>query len=333
MASARSILVATSARLHFGLWAWGPDCDRQFGGVGMMVRQPMLVVQLSGDERFGAVGPVADRVQLVAERCSRAWGCDALPACRIEVTSLPPRHAGFGVGTQLAMAVARGLAVWTHGPDYAPEELAAASGRGLRSAVGTHGFAYGGLIVDAGKRKDETVGQLLCRVGMPDAWRVVLVTPKRTSGLAGEAEKAAFRGLPPVPPKLTQQLRHLALEQMLPACHAADFERFAAAVHEYGRAAGLCFESIQGGPYAGQQVSNTVEHLRGLGADGVGQSSWGPTVFAFMRDETSATTLADRYRASVDEDDVSIVVTSANNQGASVVDSSTAKPVGGESKF
>ncbi|MDA7977278.1 MAG: hypothetical protein MPJ50_00750, partial [Pirellulales bacterium] len=52
-----------------------------------------------------------------------------------------------------------------------------------------------------------------------------------------------------------------------------------------------------GGTYASQRIENLVHALLGLGVDGVGQTSWGPTVFAFCESESDAIELAATLRS------------------------------------
>ena len=70
-------------------------------------------------------------------------------------------------------------------PSQSPQELALSVGRGLRSAVGTYGFVFGGLIVEQGKLPDEPISPLDCRIDLPEAWRFVLVRPLGLTGIAG----------------------------------------------------------------------------------------------------------------------------------------------------
>ena len=68
----------------------------------------------------------------------------------------------------------------------------------------------------------------------------------------------------------------------------ADFESFAAALHDYNRRSGELFAAVQAGPYNGAAVTDLVANLLARGARGVGQSSWGPTVFAWFPDREQA---------------------------------------------
>ncbi|MGI9457316.1 MAG: hypothetical protein ACR2NU_12200 [Aeoliella sp.] len=318
MSEPRTIIVRTGSRLHFGLWAWGAGHERQFGGVGMMVDHPEQVIRFSSARSFEAVGPASGRMREVAERCCLSWNVAELPHCRIETVSLPRQHSGIGVGTQLNLAVARGFAEWIGKSAISAASLVTEAGRGLRSAVGSHGFAHGGLIVDAGKRDDQSLGELACRIAVPRDWRIVLITPSAAEGIAGDAERLVFAKLPPVPTSTTERLQWLAFEEIIPATEAADFERFTAAVYEYGRLAGNCFESVQGGVYSSKATKQLADLLHDMKIVGVGQSSWGPTVFAFVPSARTALELVSLLNSKLEPSDYDMVVTCAKNDGARV---------------
>ncbi len=313
-----TITLRTGSRLHFGLWAWGDTHARQFGGVGMMIDQPEVVVQFSSAASFEVEGPAAGRLRQVVERCVQHWGLTTLPRCRIETVRLPRPHTGLGVGTQWSLAVAKGLAHWLGKGDLPLAPLAGAAGRGLRSAVGTHGFARGGLIVDTGKSPDDSLGELELHVPFPEAWRVVLVTPRTAEGMAGEPERQAFAQMPPIPGATTRQLQNLAREELAPAARAADFNRFSEAIFDYGHQAGLCFASLQGGAYSSEAICRLIATLRDMGVVGVGQSSWGPTVFSMVPDAIAAEELVTRLSSKIDTERHDIVITAPKNDGASI---------------
>ena len=65
------------------------------------------------------------------------------------------------------------------------------------------------------------------------------------------------------------------------------------------------------------EASRIVDELRGLGFVGVGQSSWGPTLYAFSSaSEQELTTSAERIRQRFGLDDTAVFWTKAANQGA-----------------
>lgn len=309
-----TVQVCAPCRLHFGMFSFGHADRPQFGGVGAMVAPPNVKVTISASDFFAVDGHHAARVKEFAELAAKLWGLPSLPACRIEVRS-PADHTGLGVGTQLGLAVAAGLRRFLGLPEMSIESLASSVGRGKRSAVGTFGFQQGGLIVDAGKGSSEEIGKLARRVALPAAWRFVLVLPKQTQGLAGEHEAEAFAQLPPVPVDVTRELLLLANEQMLPAVVERDCTAFGEAVYRFGRLAGECFSAAQGGPFASPQIADWVESIRKFGIAGVGQSSWGPTVFAVVANEAEADRLAHWLRSRDAKNQCEVTIAQPNNSG------------------
>ncbi len=167
------------------------------------------------------------------------------PACCITLKSTIPEHHGLGSGTQLSLALVRGLS-WLGGEeDVDVAELARRVGRGRRSAVGIHGFREGGLVVEAGMRTSDDIGPLAVRLPLPDDWRVLLINPPESgSGLSGAVEERAFDGLGSMPMATSERLSRIVLSELLPAVQTSDFDEFSAAVFEYGRLAGefLCID-------------------------------------------------------------------------------------------
>ncbi|PYO98976.1 MAG: hypothetical protein DMD60_02740 [Gemmatimonadetes bacterium] len=84
--------------------------------------------------------------------------------------------------------------------------------------------------------------------------------------------------------------------QLLPALAEADLAGFGTALGEVQRITGGWFASAQGGVFAPGETGELVERLRGWGAVGVGQSSWGPAVYGIVGDAGAAQALAERVR-------------------------------------
>lgn len=282
-----TVRVQTACRIHFGMFSFGHVDQRQYGGVGVMVEPPLVSVTVEPAAETSVVGPLAERARQFATRAIDHWRVHDVPPCKLSVSS-PRDHIGLGVGTQLGLAVAVAMRRFLELAELSLGDLAASVSRGKRSAVGTHGFEQGGLIVDGGKREDDALGVLVHRVAMPRAWRFVLITSGERQGLKGDAEVEAFAKLPPVPSDVTGALWSIVERELLPAISREDCDAFGEALYRFGRMAGECFEVVQGGPYANSAVARIVEAVRGLGVQGVGQSSWGPTVFAVTPTEAAA---------------------------------------------
>ena len=174
-------------------------------------------------------------------------------------------------------------------------ELAVRVGRGERSAIGVHGFDRGGLIVEAGKRPGQGVSPLIEHVTLPREWRVVLFTPPVADRWHGDRERRAFATAAGGEPDALLHLAHRD-HSGRGAGRSGGIRRRATRVQPPGRrtvrrSAGrhLCI----GGNRSGDRRSAA------LGVRGVGQSSWGPTVFAVVGDPDAAAALVRRFRGRV----------------------------------
>jgi beta-RFAP synthase len=277
--------IATPSRLHFGLLAWGPQCPRQFGGVGLMIETPRLELSAEPAHAWRAEGPLAARALEVAERLAnrltaQGKGTGLIPAS-IQIEQAPAEHVGLGVGTQLSLAVARLVFAVSGLAPPSIDELARLTGRGQRSGIGLHGSVHGGLIVDGGRRGPEGTPPLLCQAAFPAEWAILVIQPQPFTGLHGTEELRAFAELPPIADQVTDRLCRLVLLGVLPAVLERDLESFGAALTELQQQVGQCFATVQGGIYARPELEAIAGDLRAEGLHGVGQSSWGPTLYAF----------------------------------------------------
>ena len=328
------ISVRCYSRLHFGLlnpWMEGaaaplePAPRRVFGGVGLMVERPNLRLRITPSSSWTTSGPLAARALAFAQRFALASrqeeGERNLAARHLSIEQALPEHVGLGSGTQLGLAVASGLAAsWGLQCDLAT--LARRVGRGLRSALGAHGFEQGGLLVEAGKTAANRLAPLVARMPFPEAWRLVLVLPGEGCGgeIHGDREVEAFAQLAtrPASSVRTDLLCRLVLMGILPALVEHDLEAFSEAVNEYNRQVGEAFAPVQGGIYASPRVAELVAFVRAQGVAGVGQSSWGPTVFAVVADTDHAEFLAAQLRGHFGLVDDTVIVTPACNHGTTL---------------
>jgi beta-ribofuranosylaminobenzene 5'-phosphate synthase len=316
------LTLRTPSRLHFGLLSWGSQAPRQFGGVGLMIDAPGLTLTAKPAETWQAIGPLAGRVLEFAGRASQsllAQGAPVSPAA-FEVRQAPPEHVGLGVGTQLGLGVTRLVCELAGISAPTIEELASLSGRGLRSGIGLQGFTHGGLIVDGGRVGPEGIPPLLARLEFPSEWATLVVIPRRDPGLHGFREVQAFANLPPSPDSLTDRLCRLVLLGLLPAVVERDLPRFGDALEEIQRRVGEGFAPAQGGIYARPELEVIVEAMRLEGLKGVGQSSWGPTLYGFSDAPLEARiALLDRLNRRLGLDPASSFWSQASSGGASIL--------------
>ena len=315
-----SVRIQTGSRLHFGPLTNGQQRGRLFGGIGMMIDWPEINVTLSPAEEDSITCPDSLREKLIGSRdCYRDQVASSdLSPVALAVEADAALHSGLGTGTQLAMAVSHGLD-YLYGHQHPLDQLATFVGRGKRSALGVHGFQRGGFLVDGGKRREEDLGTLVAHYPVSPDWRILLITPPETQGLSGNAEEQAFAELAEMPLEVTSRLCHLVLMEILPALQESDFSAFSSAIYEYGAAVGDYFAPIQGGRYADARMRTLVDWLRQHGVQGVGQSSWGPTIFAFCEGAAQASHLKSEILLQPEYQTCRMEIVQPLNTGARVV--------------
>jgi beta-ribofuranosylaminobenzene 5'-phosphate synthase len=242
--------VRAPGRLHLGFLDPSGSLGRRFGSIGLVIDgfETELELMRADRDSLRADTPSAEaelaraaaHLTVLRERTGRAEPL-ALRLRRV----LPP-HAGFGSGTQLALAVGRAFAC-LHALEIDTPTLAQWLGRGLRSGIGIAGFDSGGLLLDGGPGRDGRPARLLSRVELPAAWRVIVVLDPRARGLSGEQERAAIATLPPLPQAAAADICHQLLMRVLPGAAGDDFAAFAAGLNRVQQLLGDHFAPAQDG--------------------------------------------------------------------------------------
>jgi beta-ribofuranosylaminobenzene 5'-phosphate synthase len=290
------IVVTAPARLHFGMLDPAGIGERRYGGFGVGVEYPRVVVGLSHrpDEELVVSGLQRERAVDFAHRACAAFGFEH--GLDVTVYEAVPPHAGLGSGTKLGLAIARGVAELAR-IRARPEQLALASGRGARSSVGSWTFAAPGLVVEAGVREGDSISPLVARHSMPGRWRCVLALPLGAEGLSGDAEDRFFSALEHARDAIEPRVSRLLLSDLLPGLLAGDIAEFGGALTEIQRDIGAMFARQQGGVFH-PRAAPLVDSLLALGVGAVGQSSWGPSVYGIVDSPERADEVAERLRAA-----------------------------------
>jgi beta-ribofuranosylaminobenzene 5'-phosphate synthase len=280
-----SVAIRVPARLHLGFLDLNGDAGRRFGSLGLPLSEPETVVTLSRAGETIVEGPESDRAGAHLATLCKHLGIRSQH--RLVVEQSIPRHSGLGSGTQIALAVAAALRTLHRLPlDITGDAMLLA--RGARSGIGIASFESGGVIIDAGKDSRGGPPPVVARLAFPEEWRIILILDRDEHGLHGEDEVAAFRSLPPSPASDTGEICRQVLMGVMPALIERDLPAFGAAVTAIQMLIGTYFAPAQGGVFASKRVEAVARSLVKAGAVGIGQSSWGPTGFAFAASENAA---------------------------------------------
>lgn len=285
-----------------------------------MIAEPNLVLQVAESKSWSCDGPLGSRILENAKAILSTGAVSERQdiAFRFQVEAAMPQHSGLGSGTQLSLAIAAGMHAVAGTPLPSTRQMALETGRGRRSAIGCHGFYEGGLLFEGGKQEYEPLSELQGRFDFPTEWRFVLIRPRSLTGVAGPLEGKLFQQAPQAANDLADEMIRLVREQIVPAITEIDFSRFSKALYAYGCLAGDSFAFFQGDTFSHPTTRQRVEDLRRRGVAGVGQSSWGPTVFALMESQSSADALKEKLISEELYRDCEIWVTAARNEGAKI---------------
>ena len=338
--AAPSVTLRAPGRLHLGFLDPAASLGRRFGSLGLVIEGFETVVALgaASANQVAAVGVAEqaeiDRARAHLQRLQQHSGRHE--PLHLTLLRVLPAHAGFGSGTQLALAIGRAFAQW-HGLAVTTPALAQWLGRGARSGIGIAGFDHGGLLVDGGPGGPGGAGAqltsapLLARLPLPEAWRVLVVQDNAQRGLSGADEREAIASLAPLPQSLAADICHQVLMRVLPGAAGAEFAPFAAGINHIQRLLGAHFAPAQGGSaYTSAAVGRLLEAIGAAGAIGqrpaIGQSSWGPTGFAILPSQAQADAVLEAARAAnAVAAGLTLNIVAGRNGGATLIDSRHAR--------
>lgn len=304
------------ARLHLGFLDLNGSLGRKFGSIGLAVDAPQTRLLLQRAPHHSAQGPESDRaLRLLSRYANHSSGRGGYA---VTIEAAIPAHAGLGSGTQLALAIGAAVAA-LEGHSLTPYGLAQLGERGARSGIGLAAFADGGFIVDGGRGPKDRAPPVSLRCDFPEDWRALLILDPQRAGVSGEAETRAFSQLPPFPETAAAHICRLVLMKLVPGLKEHDLGAFGAALSEIQQIAGTHFAAAQGGsPWSSPAVGRLAGRMGGLGATGIGQSSWGPTGFAFVPSQEAAERLYHSLVEDAKADGLEILIARGRNSGARI---------------
>ena len=322
----------THSRLAFGLIDMNGEIGRVEGGLGLVLDMPYLELRARRADTVSISGPAAvsdgtrRKFETMAEVFREKY---RIGGVEVRVEKSIPGHSGLGSGTQLALAFGQAVNL-LYELKLPLSEIGRIAQRGGTSGIGCAAFETGGFLVDGGHRFGGPDGKrffapssastgfgappILFRSNLPSSWRVVLALPAAGLITHGDEERALFTKHCPVPAEEAAQAARLALLKVLPAIMEADLQSFGGGIEAMQR---LGLKRIQIA-HQSEEVRATMGEMRRLGLQGVGMSSWGPSLFGFSEGEAHANRRIVRgleaFGAGVGG--VQIILTHAATQGA-----------------
>lgn len=299
------IKVEAGSRIHLGFIDPLGVLGRRWGSVGLYLNDPRLSMIVSKCDSIIVDGP--KWLEMLVEDVVGKLGINGL---MVRCLNYIPRHVGLGSGTQTILSI--GLAASKlYDLDLTSRDIALIFNRCTVSGAGYWLFQRGGLTIDGGKESDTDIPPLLFRADFPQEWMILLAIPTEEGiGLHGRIEFEALKRPDSGDPRETSLI---ILMKLLPSVIEKNFQRFSQAIEEIDAMTSRFFETAQSGRYFKDSVK-VVELLRKIGVRGIGQSSWGPTIYGFV--ERSGVEEVGRKLGSVEG--FRFIFTTARNIGAEI---------------
>jgi beta-RFAP synthase len=313
----RKVSIIAPARLHFGFLNWDQVISESMGSFGMTLNNFVTKIIVEKSKTLIVQGPQKDLAKKLVKRLLTKNNFST--SVKITIEKAIPKHSGLGSGTQLALAL--GYAVHSlFNKKINMENIAKLLRRGKRSGIGIGAFRYGGVLVDNGnfskKLKSTKIPKIVTRIPFPKNWRIILIIDKSTKGIHGKKESVIFGKLPSYPERISKEFYKILITEAIPSLLNENIKNFGEAVTKIQKMIGRQFSKFQGGNYSSHKVKKAIKWLERMNINGYGQSSWGPTGFAFVGNEKEAIRIIQQAnRKWDDEKDLNFVLCRGRNHG------------------
>ena len=235
----------------------------------------------------------------------------------LKIEEAIPPHAGLGSGTQLALAVGSAFAA-LEDLRLDPQEIAARLGRGARSGIGIATFAQGGVVLDSGAAPRQAAAA--CQPP-PLPRRVARASDLRfrvRAGSPGRARRTPSTPSPTFrrtrPPNCIGGSRRARCRRLRRKTSRRSATRSGSCKLPWAPISRLCKGDPMRAPRSARRSTGcAVKASRGLG-----QSSWGPTGFAFAASEAEGQALLRGLRAEIRHRGLSFELAQGRNEGAKI---------------
>lgn len=294
----KRLTIAAHPRIHLTLLAMHSGEYRINGGIGFAIADPACELVFSDAPIFSIVDQRADplspneleRLSAILQAEQKLQGFATSLA--VAIGGRMRTHSGFGSGTAISLACLEALHRM-NGSIPSPAALISASGRGGTSGVGIHTYFSGGCVFDLGRPvgigPHEPSHQAMAsqpplaldHLPMPE-WDIGICIPLGIPHKSEAEERAFFERTCPLPAEAVYETLHHSLFGLYAAIREANRATFCRALCAIQECAWKKAERLE----YGAALAEIEQALYDCGAEAVGMSSLGPTLF-FLADNVA----------------------------------------------
>ncbi len=269
------VSVKAGYRIHMGFYRFS-DYPLIYGALGAAIENPRLTVNVRECNSL-AITCETDYTKSLVKDVINYLG---LSNVCVEVTGYVKHHVGLGSTTRIVLATLVGLSTLKRF-EIDAVEAAYKLGRGKVSSVGIYTFMYGNLVIDSGLKLESNEvrhAKPLTIIPIPKDWYVVIAVPEDIKGPSEDEERKIMSN---VKEFMDQNLLYRYILRLMSAAIHRDFKLFTDSLHNIQLLTGKYFSEYQGGIFCCDISQELADIMMRLGLRGIGQSSWGPTIYGF----------------------------------------------------
>jgi len=322
-----SVVIEVNPRLHLTLIGMNKEGYRINGGVGFTVQEPSLRLHFSRSEGFALsdtrYSPFSRqeilRIKKIIDQEKRK--IRARHNIRIEIKGEMPTHFGFGSSSATRLACLEALYLLNNKKPER-ERLVFSSGRGGTSGIGINVYFDGGLVIDLGRKtKDfsyrpsqlsenrKKLPLMMQRIEMPK-WEVGICIPNKIPHKSEKEEARFFRKTCPISSSEVYKTLYNVIYGLYSAVREKDKKTFCLALQSIQQCAWKLAERKQ----YGESLFRIEQKLYKCGAEAVGMSSLGPSLFFLAKD---VKVVVEKMKTGIV--DCKLLVTKPSNSGRNII--------------
>ncbi|MFA5293488.1 MAG: beta-ribofuranosylaminobenzene 5'-phosphate synthase family protein [Phycisphaerae bacterium] len=289
--SLNSMTIKINPRLHLTLIGMDNNGYRINGGIGFSIQKPSLKINFSKSDKFSFNDmrrtpfqkPEVNRIEKIVNKEKQK--INAKYNIKIRIIGEMPTHFGFGSSSAIRLASLEALYLLNNKKSKR-EQLVFSSGRGGTSGIGINTYFEGGMIIDLGRRKKDlffrpsqlaenrkSLPLLMQRLEMPE-WEIGICIPDIPHKTEKE-EADFFKKTCPIPSSEVYKTLYNVIYGLYSAVKEKDKKTFCLALKSIQQCAWKLSERKQ----YGEKLFNIEQKLYKFGAEAVGMSSLGPSLF------------------------------------------------------